>query len=363
MQIKIKALDTLFFRDGKPFSMGEESWADGIFPPPPSVFYGALRTLYFSQNSENIKALDEGLDNSISLRINNLMLSKQNNPFFICPNDYANIKGTKNHTLLSLKPNENTISSYFLDYILFSDQKLDAVEPNHFLGSSNFEDYLKGDCPDSPQKFNFYKEPKVGIGRDKQTNTTAESKLYRVGMQRLSDEYNNRFEFVLDIADLFDEKENKLTNGFVKIGGEGKTGELNIVEESNPIIIQTITSLNSEYFKIVLTNPAIFKHGWFPSFLDKDNSFQGLWNGVNVQLIAAALGKPLYLGGFDMKKKEPKPMFKAIPAGSVYFFKVLDTFDKDVFMDIPQPFKFTDERAEEGFGTAYLGNITNQLLK
>jgi len=49
MRIEIKSFDTLFFRDGKPFTMSEDNWADGIFPPPPSVIYGALRAAYFAQ--------------------------------------------------------------------------------------------------------------------------------------------------------------------------------------------------------------------------------------------------------------------------------------------------------------------------
>ena len=42
--------DTIFFRDGRPFNMGEDTYAQGIFPPPPSVLYGALRTAYMAAN-------------------------------------------------------------------------------------------------------------------------------------------------------------------------------------------------------------------------------------------------------------------------------------------------------------------------
>lgn len=43
----MEAFDTLFFRDGKPFSMGDDVWANGVFPPYPSTLYGALRASYF----------------------------------------------------------------------------------------------------------------------------------------------------------------------------------------------------------------------------------------------------------------------------------------------------------------------------
>ncbi|MEZ4955201.1 MAG: type III-B CRISPR module-associated Cmr3 family protein [Saprospiraceae bacterium] len=44
MELTIQPLDTLFFRDGKPFARGDETWADSTFPPNPSVIYGAMRT-------------------------------------------------------------------------------------------------------------------------------------------------------------------------------------------------------------------------------------------------------------------------------------------------------------------------------
>jgi len=47
--LRINPFDTFFFRDGKPFTMGDDSWADGIFPPSPSVIYGALRTAWISE--------------------------------------------------------------------------------------------------------------------------------------------------------------------------------------------------------------------------------------------------------------------------------------------------------------------------
>jgi CRISPR-associated protein Cmr3 len=36
MEIKIQPLDTLFFRDGKPFEKGENTWADGMMLPNPT---------------------------------------------------------------------------------------------------------------------------------------------------------------------------------------------------------------------------------------------------------------------------------------------------------------------------------------
>ncbi len=37
--------------------------------------------------------------------------------------------------------------------------------------------------------------------------------------------------------------------------------------------------------------------------------------------VAAALGKPLYASGWDVRKNRPRPLRALVPAGSVYFFE------------------------------------------
>jgi CRISPR-associated protein Cmr3 len=51
----IEPLDVLLFRESKPFSPGEGSWAKGIFPPLPSTVFQALRSAlpYFGDRQEN----------------------------------------------------------------------------------------------------------------------------------------------------------------------------------------------------------------------------------------------------------------------------------------------------------------------
>lgn len=72
--IEIQALDTLFFRDGKPFDMGDDNWAEGIFPPPPSVIYGALRSAYFAEHPENMALANTDNDPTKEIRINQIFI-------------------------------------------------------------------------------------------------------------------------------------------------------------------------------------------------------------------------------------------------------------------------------------------------
>ena len=51
----IEAFDNLFFGTGRPFTMGNDSWATAIFPPMPNTLYGMLRALYFKSNMNDYK--------------------------------------------------------------------------------------------------------------------------------------------------------------------------------------------------------------------------------------------------------------------------------------------------------------------
>lgn len=42
----MQAEDVLLFRDGRPFNAGSDHEARSLFPPPPSVIQGVLRSHY-----------------------------------------------------------------------------------------------------------------------------------------------------------------------------------------------------------------------------------------------------------------------------------------------------------------------------
>jgi len=72
MLAKITPLDIVFFRDGKPFSWGEETWAGGIFPPYPSTIYGALRTMWFSENIQEFSKANTEKDKTAKIEVKHI---------------------------------------------------------------------------------------------------------------------------------------------------------------------------------------------------------------------------------------------------------------------------------------------------
>ena len=82
----------LLFRDGKPFSMGADIWAESVFPPAPQVIYNALRTGFIAYKNGDLdgfinKKYDDLIGNTESyenarFNINGFFIKKGNNYFF-----------------------------------------------------------------------------------------------------------------------------------------------------------------------------------------------------------------------------------------------------------------------------------------
>jgi len=360
MIIEINALDTLFFRDGKPFSMGEETWANGIFPPYPSVIYGALRSAYFSNHIDELEKANQKGDRTKDLRINGIFLKIKDEVCFPLPLDCVKEKDNdKNESfILSSKPTGNLISNYpKLEKILIypNNDKNNKIEniSNAILVKIDFEDYLNSNADNifyyKLNKF-LLSEPKIGIARASNTHSTEEGKLYRVDMKRLADRNKNNLSIIVEFEGL-----ELPDSGFLKLGGEGKAA---IYKKYNKSIKVNLPKFEDDKrFKIILVTPAIFNNGCLPNWIDKNN-FVDRYDGINLKLLTVAIGKPISIGGFDMKKKEPKPMYKAVPAGSVYYFKLIEGNMKEVKKAFHQK-AISDIYPEQGFGIAYAGKVIN----
>ena len=175
-------------------------------------------------------------------------------------------------------------------------------------------------------------EPKVGIGRDNRTRTSDEGMLYRVGMKRLH-QYSLAYGF--EGIDLLP--------AMMKFGGEGKAVSVSPVTKENEPDVRQPEQLSGNYFKLYLATPAIFNEGWRPS----PDTIPG------AKLVAAVIGKPLYIGGFDIKTRFPKPLRRAVPAGSVYYYEgSLEEARKLHGCSI------SDSDRKQGYGIVYIGTVT-----
>ena len=146
--------------------------------------------------------------------------------------------------------------------------------------------------------------------------------------------------------------------GLFTLGGEGKTVRFEKIN-NNPL--EDLENMNFELkdgiFKLYLATPAIFENGWLPRWINAE-TLEGEKDGIKLKLIACAIGKYLRIGGWDMAKNEPKPMYKAVPAGSVYYFKVLNGASSNDVKNIFHFKNISDINPEEGFGLSCVGVVT-----
>jgi CRISPR-associated protein Cmr3 len=215
----------------------------------------------------------------------------------------------------------------------------------------NLEKYLNGSDSQilvKKQSDFITSEPKIGIGIDRMSNVANSGKLFRIHSNRLSkSEKRLLFHLELNSIELSEE-------GFINFGGERKVAYFKKTQEHIDI---RAPNLEQKKFKIYLSTPAFFQKGWKPQDFFKD---------YDLTLIAAAIGKPLNVGGWDLERKIPKPMVQCVPAGSVYYVEASNLETAQLASKAIHANSITDNMNDTnyksmGFGIAYVGKIENYI--
>jgi CRISPR-associated protein Cmr3 len=364
MWYKIKPLDTLFFRDGRPFSMGAETWANPIFPPYPSTVYGAIRTwIIFERGS--LKEFKEGKfkeelgtpSGKGNLKIKGPLICLDNNLYFPVPFDFlkkrvAAEKEKKLFYINCINRPEIFISDYSLERILVNKNDFELKECDEFLDISSLKDYLiqtNGILQFTEKKEIFLEEKKTGIKRSRETLSSEEGHLYRIPMIRLKREAT----FYIEIEGL----NSYPWEGKVQLGADWKIVKIEKTEEDLLKELREIDfQLNNKIFKIYFATPAIFKKGWLPDWIN-EKTFEGNYKEIKLKLIACSIGKYKLIGGWDLANNRPKPMYKAVPSGSVYYFKILDDTSAERIKEVFHLKNISDINPEEGVGLSLVGEV------
>lgn len=311
----ITPLDTTFFRDGRAFTMGEDSdTLSTVFPPAPSVIYGALRTHYFSSNIAKLSQANTDTDPTKDLVIHDIYITIKGIPHYPMPLDtYMDDKYLK---LLQRIPINKCHKPTHTDFILQTDKTVKRTDGQYYF--SALDDYRNPSNFDAlnHEAINIYdkltSEEEIGIGR--KNKQTEQGKLFRIPFTRWETVKNkvNMFTFEqVKLVVVYDELH--ISSGTLKLGGESKMAIIDI-ETNNCSNSHQLTVANGECYKLYFRTPAIFAEGALPKKLFCDN--------LGVKITAAAVGKPLFIGGWDIKANTPKPTEQAVPPGTVYDVQV-----------------------------------------
>ncbi|AEH51244.1 type III-B CRISPR module-associated protein Cmr3 [Pseudothermotoga thermarum] len=362
MVINIKPVDTLFFRNSKPFEVGGENWAEIVFPPLPRTVYGALRTYLILQKG-SIEEFKQGkfeedlgtIDTYGKFKLKGIFLNKDGTLYFKIPYDSVLIEGKdKLKTLELMEKPKLMISNYPLEYVLFYRGGEKVEEPSGWIDTYELKKYLTGKDA-TVSKNSFYKiSEKIGIARDEKSLSSKESYIYKIPLVQLERDVCISAVLEDSLRCLFDKEVDML-----QLGGERKSAVFEIDKTDIDDDLNDLKDLNVDlkdgFFKVCLLTPTVFKKGWLPSWIDEATK-EGKIGKLKVKLVAAATGRYIKVGGWDLARNKPKPLKKAVPAGAVYYFKLLEGDEKDVF----ETFHFkniSDEFSEEGFGFSVVGVV------
>ncbi len=358
MKIKIDAIDTLFFKDGKPFTMGEEVWASSMFPPPPSVIYGALRSHYFGLHPETISKANSEEDPTKGLVLNFFGILVDGELMVPTPLDLLfrkDVKPGEDNLIKTELVKFDGVSNYAYKSHLRSEQneKVDSVSGS-YINLHSLNDYLskkEGILNALPLSQFISDEPKTGIGRSNSTRSAEDGKLFRTGMKRpsvMKDSGEIKLSFIVDFSGL-----DLPTDGIIKLGGEGKAATYSAFtgyELPEPVSSLSTSSNEELLLKLYFASHAIFDSGSVipGEFIDS--------LGKKVEVVASATGRAVNIGGFDLKHNKPKQMKKAVPAGSVYFLKITEPV-REKIKALHGTNLSTPEFAKQGYGTVLVGVV------
>lgn len=356
--LKIRPLDTLFFRTGKPFSGGEVSWTESSLLPNPSVFWGAIYSMLMTHSivdCEKVKSQNpvERKKELEKLKLGRVFLYDGNKGmdrlYLPAPLDTYYEKDDENKTgvfKLIKDANSHLSSSNYQgipNYKLVA-HKDTAIEGSKeaFIDSTSFFNniylYLKrGNLTIKSHSKLIEKSHKVGIQRNNQKHTAEEGMLYRIN----SSQFKEDIYFVVELE--VEDHENKFpSKGLLKLGGEGRGASYEFFTKEKKIHKIKTKLFNSfseafNYLRLYLYSPTFFDSGTGIDEL-KEAGFE---------VLSACLGKAQTIGGFDLLKNKPKAMQKAVPAGSIYFLR---TTSKLPYQEIESKLNQVLKPCDKGFG-------------
>lgn len=336
----LEPLDVLFFRDGKPFGAARRV-ESGL--PTPQVLAGALRTALM-----NGAGVPFPLDDNVCFRaalektsaehawiadlsfagpwLANLPSNREGlaaapEPLVPCPAILmGGKKGAEAAEIKRLKPlGRNDLPGWrpkngMPPRPLWIEE--DDREPAAgFLNLGGLRTFLEGGVPQpdqiEPAKKLYEMDDRVGIAIDPNRLAAEEGMIYAASF--LSLRTGIGFYAEIQVEDGAAEIAKRLIDtldriDLVAFGGEGKRARLRTCEAVSWPNAEPASGSKQKPL-VLLTTPGFFD-GWRPP------AFQD-------ELVAAAVGNPVAISGWDLVRKGPKPTRFAAPAGSVYFLDSL----------------------------------------
>lgn len=404
--VLLEAEDVLLFRDARPFTAGEDFRAEGLFPPLPPPVVGAIRSALLAPILENrslsfrdlpghpelanVRAALGGADTLGEFRSAGPLVCRYApsqgatipvlEPLFALPADILpqgvpRLKVVPQTVGLrkALPGIQGTGAMAVLDKALWpavSENATHEEEPEpvgDWLSSEAMGEYLKGSFHIARTKLDVSVEYQTGLERT-QRRTAEPGKLYTAQMHR---PHWTRQQALGLLVRLELPSGYPLAKGLTPLGGERRSAFLRPLDDYAPALESAETRhaiaeqivKDDGRFRLYLATPGVFGHpdrlmssGLLP------NSFPGTLKGI-------ASGKPLPVGGWNMALNAPRPLCRAVPAGTVYFGQLetkttaavealLSAHHFQTTLQLQDGSPEAEHRAHMGFGLTLVGAWT-----
>lgn len=202
-------------------------------------------------------------------------------------------------------------------------------------------------------------EPRTHVAIDSCRGTGVEGALFGTAGLRFADDDWHDLSLWLEI-DSHAMPERDAFAGIGPLGGERRLGEWLADAPAAPsaprfVVDATRGGTPSVTLRVVLGTPAVFRSGSLPG---PDGPLLRPRPGLSARLVAAAVGRPRTVSGWDFAKRAPKPTRRVAPAGSVYWVELRGSPEahaawlEEVWM---RNVSDTAQDCRDGYGLALVG--------
>ncbi len=387
----ITPLDTLFFRDGRPFVAGEGTDAISVFPPTPFTVQGLIRSKILAKQRpgggggrddgcglwakyakncstcehkgncdvQDVVGRVQGVpSNNGTLQVRGPWLFMNGNPVVPIPLD---VIAQDSDTKAVAEGKATSLQTALLRPALKKDRcsnlprgliPLDppggwekfGVVPG-WMAWPAFAQYLSGQAPVLTPGQDWWRpedvvltELRPGLEIEDSRSRAQEGHLYFARHVRLNTWDGKDIGVGVELAGLGNQASSVTRFPVSPFGGERRAVGIER-PDPDPAPWRTCPPAVAEavkrtlQVKLVLTQPAWFTEGWVPKGWDKEKG-DAQTNGVPCKWVAFAMDRPERFGGWDLAKRDQKPVRAFVPRKTVYYLKLKDSADSVKVLDL-----------------------------
>lgn len=332
LPLHINAVDTLMFRDGRPFNQADAgaSEASSVFPPYPPTVAGAVRAALWQQLGGTKDAWEKNKDklgDGTNWQAGKAVLGplkfgapivvrkekleghpeKYNKTsYFPVPLHIVEGVGERLTRLLP-GPERDCDLGGKITLPVAKNEKLMGIKTieDRWVNFDGMEKILNGDVPaedDFIKRTDLWRaEPRVGIGINRKSRTTTDGQLYMASHVRMADNVSLYVQLQGWDGD-FDK-------ALRPLAGEHRMAQI----EAGKLVglPERTENIEDGRYCVIALSPVV---------AGKKGAIDGL---AETDIVSACLGKPVSIGGWNSQagKPGPIPLRQCYPAGSVWFMR------------------------------------------